>query len=210
MFTYVHVLSSEACRPTTVLHSFRNGSARAELSQAAPSLPVQDWAGEPGPSSLSRLLANMELIVWRLARSFVFPLILNQLLPRVGARWTLRIMALMSLVLCGIAIPFIRPRLPIRAPAQRGVTERERIKKEGKIEPRFLWNPTFVAVVSSQRLRMTVPLEQARGSCSPSKPLTSSAFHRPSPSWRKASCIHPSSYIYQPTRLASPPPSTPA
>ncbi|KAN0065576.1 hypothetical protein ACQY0O_001441 [Thecaphora frezii] len=54
----------------------------------------------------------------------VFPLVFNALLASVGFRWTLRVWALLHLVLAGLAVAFLRP--PIQAkPRQAPVTLRE-------------------------------------------------------------------------------------
>ncbi|KAH9951079.1 MFS general substrate transporter [Amylocystis lapponica] len=47
------------------------------------------------------------------AGGFLFPLILNALLERVGFRWTLRIWALALCTIAGIALLGVNPRLPI-------------------------------------------------------------------------------------------------
>ncbi|KAI1785384.1 MFS general substrate transporter [Ganoderma leucocontextum] len=44
---------------------------------------------------------------------FVFPFILNAMLDNIGLRWTLRIWAIGSTVIIGIALLGIRPRLPV-------------------------------------------------------------------------------------------------
>nr|VWP01489.1 Cytochrome P450 monooxygenase CYP52X1 [Ganoderma boninense] len=44
---------------------------------------------------------------------FVFPFLLNVMLESVGLRWTLRIWAIVSTVIIGIALLGIRPRLPL-------------------------------------------------------------------------------------------------
>lgn len=51
---------------------------------------------------------------------FVFPLMLNALLEKVGLRWTLRIWAIMTCATTGVAFLGIRPRIPTakRRPGQ--------------------------------------------------------------------------------------------
>ncbi|KAI1798150.1 MFS general substrate transporter [Ganoderma leucocontextum] len=51
---------------------------------------------------------------------FVFPLMLNALLNKVGLRWTLRIWAIMTCATTGVAFLGIRPRIPVvkRRPGQ--------------------------------------------------------------------------------------------
>lgn len=44
---------------------------------------------------------------------FLFPLVVHALLDNVGFRWTLRIWALMTFVLAGIAVMGIKPRIPV-------------------------------------------------------------------------------------------------
>ncbi|KAL5884309.1 hypothetical protein ACKVWC_003276 [Pyricularia oryzae] len=44
----------------------------------------------------------------------VYPLIVRQLLPAVGFAWTVRVVAFVNLVCLGIAVVFMRPRLPPR------------------------------------------------------------------------------------------------
>ncbi|ORY55965.1 major facilitator superfamily domain-containing protein [Leucosporidium creatinivorum] len=99
--------------------------------------------------SARRALAGGTIFAGAGLGGFIFPLILNQLLPRIGWRWTLRAFALASLVICGACIVRIRPRIPVRAPTKRDSSEREKVKKEAKVDLRFLWNPVFLAVTAT-------------------------------------------------------------
>ena len=77
---------------------------------------------------------------------FIFPFLLNAMLSNLGFRWTLRIWAIVSTVITGIALLGIRPRLPV--PKFTGGQERPRF-----IPPQLglLTNPLFWSVVSSPR-----------------------------------------------------------
>lgn len=90
-----------------------------------------------------------------------WPLMLDALLPRIGFRWTLRIFALMTMVLCGATLPFLRPRLPVARQTELAKDEDDREPREIErdpaleknkrrisIDPRLLWDPKFLAVVS--------------------------------------------------------------
>ncbi|KAL8950090.1 MAG: hypothetical protein Q9222_003854 [Ikaeria aurantiellina] len=44
----------------------------------------------------------------------VFPVIVQQLLPKIGFGWTVRVLGLVMLVLQAVALAFVRPRLPPR------------------------------------------------------------------------------------------------
>ncbi|KAI0923643.1 hypothetical protein AcV5_009127 [Taiwanofungus camphoratus] len=57
---------------------------------------------------------------------FVFPLVLNALLERVGFRWTLRIWATTMLLVCAVALLGMQPRVPIP------------MFQEGQGRPRFI------------------------------------------------------------------------
>ena len=81
---------------------------------------------------------------------FIFPFLLNAMLNNVGLRWTLRIWAIGSTVITGVALLGIRPRLPV----PRFTAGRER--------PRFIppqlglmRSPLFWSVVS--HLHQNVP-----------------------------------------------------
>jgi predicted membrane-bound spermidine synthase len=44
----------------------------------------------------------------------IYPIIVQQLLPKIGFAWTTRVLGFLNLTLLGIAIAFMRPRLPPR------------------------------------------------------------------------------------------------
>ena len=74
---------------------------------------------------------------------FVFPLLLNALLTNIGLRWTLRIWAICTTVLCGIAMLGMRSRLPV--PKYNAVHRRPKLLP-GRVD--FLRSTLFWSVVS--------------------------------------------------------------
>lgn len=68
---------------------------------------------------------------------FIFPLIINSLLSRVGFRWALRIFAMFSLIVCSVAIPGLKPRIPVQKPVQ-GSSQNTPIKWELLSDPSLL------------------------------------------------------------------------
>ncbi|KAL8281017.1 hypothetical protein RQP46_006696 [Phenoliferia psychrophenolica] len=86
-----------------------------------------------------RALAGGTIFAGAGVGGFTFPLIINALLSRIGFRWTLRVFALMTLIVCGIAIPGLRPRLPIIKPVN-GVSQQTPIKWA------LLWDPSLITL----------------------------------------------------------------
>lgn len=73
-------------------------------------------------------------------RRFIFPLVLNALLPAVGFRWTLRIFALLSAIFCGTSLLFIKPRLPTVKPVPG-------VRADNPIMWKFVCDPLFLCLV---------------------------------------------------------------
>ena len=81
---------------------------------------------------------------------FVFPFMLNALLNNVGLRWTLRIWAIMTCAITGLAFLGIRPRVPVVKP------------RPGQRRPRlivpqmqYFKSPLFLSFVSIRSLTVT-------------------------------------------------------
>ncbi|TBU59311.1 MFS general substrate transporter [Dichomitus squalens] len=81
-------------------------------------LPTMIWL--PQWFSERRGLAGGIIFAGTGVGGFVFPFLLNALLSKVGLPWTLRIWAIMTCTLTGIAFLGVRPRIPVpkRAPGQ--------------------------------------------------------------------------------------------
>ncbi|KEP47903.1 MFS monocarboxylate transporter [Rhizoctonia solani 123E] len=74
----------------------------------------------------------------------VYPLITNYLLESLGFRWTLRIWAAFTLVLCTISLIFIKPRLPVNRPSgTRRIGFLTMIRRQNWS---FLYSPLFICI----------------------------------------------------------------
>ncbi|TBU45568.1 MFS general substrate transporter [Dichomitus squalens] len=79
---------------------------------------------------------------------FVFPLLLNALLTNIGLRWTLRLWAIGTTVLCGIAMLGMRSRLPV--PKYSAVHRRPKLLP-GRVD--FLRSTLFWSVAITNMLQ---------------------------------------------------------
>ncbi|CAE6452218.1 unnamed protein product [Rhizoctonia solani] len=74
----------------------------------------------------------------------IYPLVTNYLLEGIGFRWTLRIWAVFTLVLCTISLGFMKPRLPANRPSgARRIGFLSMIRRQNWS---FLRSPLFVCI----------------------------------------------------------------
>ncbi|CAE6430388.1 unnamed protein product [Rhizoctonia solani] len=74
----------------------------------------------------------------------VYPLVTNYLLESLGFRWTLRIWAAFTLVLCSISLIFMKPRLPVNRPSgTRRIGFFSMIRRQNWS---FLYSPLFICI----------------------------------------------------------------
>lgn len=62
----------------------------------------------------NRLLAIGVAAAGSATEEVVFPVIVQQLLPKIGFGWTVRVLAFVNLGIASLTIAFLRPRLPPR------------------------------------------------------------------------------------------------
>ncbi|CAE6364971.1 unnamed protein product [Rhizoctonia solani] len=74
----------------------------------------------------------------------IYPLATNYLLESLGFRWTLRIWAAFTLVLCTISLLFMKPRLPVNRPSgTRRINFFSMIKRQ---HWSFIYSPLFLCI----------------------------------------------------------------
>ncbi|SCV68198.1 BQ2448_319 [Microbotryum intermedium] len=103
-----------------------------------------------------RALAGVSIFAGAGVGGFAFPLILNALLPPLGFRWTLRILALITLIICGLSVHLLQPRLPIVRPRPMSLPSsslspdqlqaRQDHASASKISFSILYDPSFLLV----------------------------------------------------------------
>ncbi|ELU36534.1 MFS_1 domain-containing protein [Rhizoctonia solani AG-1 IA] len=76
----------------------------------------------------------------------IYPLATNYLLENLGFRWTFRIWAAFTLVLCTISLLFMKPRLPTNRPS--GVRRMGLFSMIKRQHWSFLYSPLFLCIVS--------------------------------------------------------------
>ncbi|SGY17944.1 BQ5605_C015g07934 [Microbotryum silenes-dioicae] len=103
-----------------------------------------------------RALAGGTIFAGAGVGGFAFPLILNALLPPLGFRWTLRLFALITLIICGLSVHLLQPRLPsVRPPpkclpssslAPNQLQARQDHASASEISFSILYDPSFLLV----------------------------------------------------------------
>ena len=94
--------------------SFHRICVRMKFLMVAQYSLLRQW---PLSQHISRNIEDSPLRLCLLATpsgGMVYPILVRQLLPKIGFAWTIRALAFVNLTLLGVCLAFLRPRLPPR------------------------------------------------------------------------------------------------